>query len=130
MEFTKEHLINKNYDWSTEPKHNVISSSPDRRLFDRLNGNQILYLINFFGHSVGNITIDDGVVLKKRIHTSDKVSVVRNPRVFIYPKSEARKYFGSFLTAARGTKYYWLTGATLAARYVFEYWLLRVDRSS
>jgi len=77
-----------------------------------------------------NITIDDGVVLKKRIHTSDKVSVVRNPRVFIYPKSEARKYFGSFLTAARGTKYYWLTGATLAARYVFEYWLLRVDRSS
>jgi hypothetical protein len=62
MEFTKEHLINKNYDWSTQPRHNhnVISSSPDRRLFDRLNGNQILYLINFFGHSVGNITIDDG----------------------------------------------------------------------
>lgn len=60
MEFTKEHLINNHYDWSTEITRNVIRSSPDRRLFDRLNGNQILYLINFFGHSTGKITIDDG----------------------------------------------------------------------
>jgi hypothetical protein len=60
MQFKKEHLINKHYDWSTETGHNAIPNSPDRRLFDRLNGNQILYLINFFGYSVGNITIDDG----------------------------------------------------------------------
>jgi hypothetical protein len=60
MEFTKDHLINKHYDWSTETRLNVISGSPDRRLFDRFNGNQILYLINSFGQSVGNITIDDG----------------------------------------------------------------------
>jgi hypothetical protein len=60
MDFTKEHLISKHYDWATEIRRNVILSSPDRRSFDRLNGNQILYLINFFSHSVGNITVDDG----------------------------------------------------------------------
>jgi len=60
MEFRKEHLINKHYDWSIGTERNIIPGSPDRRLFDRLNGNQILYLINFFGHSIGNITLDDG----------------------------------------------------------------------
>jgi hypothetical protein len=60
MQFKKEHLINKYYDWSTETGHKAVPNSPDRRLFDRLNGNQILYLINCFGYSVGNITIDDG----------------------------------------------------------------------
>jgi len=60
MSFTKDHLINKHYDWSIKPMHNAITDTPDRRLFDRQNGNQILYIINFFGHSVGNLTIDDG----------------------------------------------------------------------
>jgi glycosyltransferase involved in cell wall biosynthesis len=67
-----------------------------------------------------NITIDDGVVLQKRVHTSDKVSVVRNPRAHIYPQTQAREYLGNYLTAARGTKYYLLTGARVAARYIFE----------
>jgi hypothetical protein len=35
-------------------------SVPDRRIFDRLNGNQILYLINYFGHSIGKLTIEFG----------------------------------------------------------------------
>ena len=56
----KRTFINKHYDWSTETKHHAIPNAPDRRLFDRLNGNQILYLINFFGYSVGNLTIADG----------------------------------------------------------------------
>lgn len=60
MEFTKDHLINKYYDWSTESRHNSVPAMPDRRPFDRLNGDQILYIINFFGYSVGNLTIDDG----------------------------------------------------------------------
>ena len=59
MLFLKEHLVSHHYDWTTESMHKIIAS-PDRRLFDRSNGNQILYLINFFGYSVGNLTINDG----------------------------------------------------------------------
>jgi len=59
MLFLKEHLVSHHYDWTTESRHKTIAS-PDRRLFDRSNGNQILYLINFFGYSVGNLTINDG----------------------------------------------------------------------
>jgi hypothetical protein len=67
MQFTKEYLINKHYNWSTESTRNAIPYTPDRRFFDRLNGNQILYLINFFGYSVGNLTIDDGQRIEELI---------------------------------------------------------------
>jgi len=60
MEFTKQHLISNHYHWSAGTKHHSIPNTPDRRLFDRLDGNQILYIINFFGDSVGNLTVDDG----------------------------------------------------------------------
>lgn len=60
MQFTKEHLVTTYYDWSKQTMHHVTTDEPDRRLFDPLNGNQILYLINFFGHSVGNLSIVDG----------------------------------------------------------------------
>jgi hypothetical protein len=60
MLFLKEHLINDHYDWSIETKHRAVANPPDRRLFNRSNGNQILYLINFFGHSVGSLSVDDG----------------------------------------------------------------------
>jgi hypothetical protein len=60
MQFTKEHLLNNHYNWSAKTPHNAVPETPDRRFFDRQNGNQILYIINFFGHSVGNLTIVDG----------------------------------------------------------------------
>ena len=60
MLFLKEHLTCNHYDWSTKIQHKEVMSAPDRRRFDRLNGNQLLYLINSFGHSIGKLTIDDG----------------------------------------------------------------------
>lgn len=66
MLFLKEHLISNHYSWTTETRHE-ITNTPDRRLFDRSNGNQILYLINFFGYSIGNLTVDDGQKIESLI---------------------------------------------------------------
>ena len=60
MTFLREHLISDHYNWSAEKGHHPLTNSPDRRFFDRTNGNQILYIINSFGYSVGKLTINDG----------------------------------------------------------------------
>jgi hypothetical protein len=60
MLFLKEHLINDHYNWSTETSRRAVADSPNRRFFDRLNGNQILYLINFYCYLIDNLTIADG----------------------------------------------------------------------
>jgi hypothetical protein len=42
-------------------------NAPDRRIFDRLNGNQILYLINFFGYAIGKLTVESGQKIENLI---------------------------------------------------------------
>jgi hypothetical protein len=69
MLFLKEHLRSNHYDWSTGIQDNEVLRTPDRRRFDRLNGNQLLYLINSFGHSIGKLTIDDGLRIENLIMT-------------------------------------------------------------
>ena len=59
MDFLEEHLNGKNYTWQANDKSSVLTQ-PDRRIFDRYSGNQILHMINFFGTSVGELTIHDG----------------------------------------------------------------------
>ncbi len=46
MPFVKEDLAGDHYDWSNADSFN---GSPSRRLFDRSNGNQVLFIINSFG---------------------------------------------------------------------------------
>jgi len=67
MLFLKEHLKENDYDWTKQLKHDAFSKPPDRRAFDPANGNQIIYLINAFGNSIGRFGIEDGQRLEKLI---------------------------------------------------------------
>jgi len=67
MLFLKEHLSGIHYNWQTEIKHEKLTSPPDRRRFDPVNGNQILYIINFFGSLVGKLSMDDGLRIESLI---------------------------------------------------------------
>lgn len=49
MPFLKEDMNGRNYNWPDEGAATVFSGTPSRRLFDRFNGNQVLFLINYFG---------------------------------------------------------------------------------
>ena len=66
MFFIKEDLIGKTYKW-TENKIVVIRTIPGKELFDRLNGEHLLYMINFFCTSVGSFSITDGQKVEKLI---------------------------------------------------------------
>ena len=46
MRFQKEHLNSgNNYNWASEF---IFDGTPSRRLFDRQNGNQLLFIINLY----------------------------------------------------------------------------------
>jgi len=67
MLFLKEHLAGDHYNWQTEIKHEKLTSAPDRRRFDPLNGNQLLYIINFFGIDVGKLSMADGLKIESLV---------------------------------------------------------------
>ena len=59
MPFTKEHL-NGFYKWMPEAERSIFDGNATRRLFDRFNGNQILFIINLIMDSCGNYSVDLG----------------------------------------------------------------------
>lgn len=65
--FLKEHLVSHHYHWPADMQHAVYTGEPGRRSFDRFNGDQVLYLINYFGQSVGKLSLTDGQKLEELI---------------------------------------------------------------
>jgi hypothetical protein len=66
MLFTKEHLAADDYDWSNKTSYD-FTKLPDRRAFNSKNGNQLIYMINSFGQSIGKLTLGDGQKLESLI---------------------------------------------------------------
>ena len=57
MHLSKEHLsANNDYSWTDEF---VFDGTPSRRLFDRRNGNQILFIINLYASQVKGFSQTD-----------------------------------------------------------------------
>lgn len=46
MPFQKEDLQGQHYTWNIENKETFFTGVPSRRMFDRYNGDQVLFLIN------------------------------------------------------------------------------------
>lgn len=59
MQFSKEHL-NGLYDWPQDRERSVYDNNATRRLFNRYNGNQVLFIINLIMESCGCGTLDQG----------------------------------------------------------------------
>lgn len=49
MPFLKEDLAGQHYNWSNTDGSSPFAGHPSRRLFDRFNGDQVLFIINFYG---------------------------------------------------------------------------------
>jgi hypothetical protein len=59
MHFSKDDL-NGYYKWAVEDRSSLFTGMPTRRLFDRWNGNQVLFLINTILEQSSSSTIEDG----------------------------------------------------------------------
>ncbi|MFL5744261.1 MAG: hypothetical protein ACJ751_06325 [Niastella sp.] len=69
MIFLKEHLRKSNYEWEVKLNHSIQNNTPDRRIFNRFNGYQVLFIINCFGSSLGKWTFTDGHRIEELIST-------------------------------------------------------------
>ena len=66
MQFQKDDLEGTHYDW-TEDEHHLFTGRPSRRSFDRFNGNQVLFLINFYGSLSESFTVQEGKSIERRL---------------------------------------------------------------
>ena len=66
MHFQKQDLEGTHYNWEEDEK-NLFTGQPSRRSFNKFNGNQMLFLINFYGSLLDGFTILDGKSIEKRI---------------------------------------------------------------
>ena len=80
MLFLKEHLRADNYSWINE---RTFTGDPSRRLFNRYNGNQLLFIINLYaslseGFTVNNgLKIEDMLMNKLPIEAKSEISVLK-----------------------------------------------------
>jgi hypothetical protein len=59
MHFSKDDLTGY-YKWAVEDRSSLFTGTPTRRLFDRWNGNQVLFLINTFLEQWPSSSTEDG----------------------------------------------------------------------
>ena len=59
MPFLKEDLTSQQYHWDLSGD-SVFKGSPSRRTFNRYNGDQVLFIINFYGSLAEKFSIVEG----------------------------------------------------------------------
>ena len=64
MRFLKEHLGPGNYEWDNQL---IYNGDPSRRLYNRNNGNQLLFVINHFAESTQSFGIEKGVMIQEML---------------------------------------------------------------
>lgn len=82
MLFLREHLHNAYYNWTIGLNHSLQNNEPDRRIFDRSNGYQVLFIINCFGKSLGRLTVKDGREIEDLILTQLPLEIKSELSVF------------------------------------------------
>ncbi|MEK7224454.1 MAG: hypothetical protein AAB221_02080, partial [Bacteroidota bacterium] len=67
MHFLKEDLTGTHY----QPADNkqLFTGQPTRRLFNRFNSSQVLFLINFYGSLSERFTLEEGRTIEMQIAT-------------------------------------------------------------
>ena len=90
MHFQKQDMEGSQYNWAPEGERSSYMGQPSRRTFDRYNGDQVLFLINFYGSLSEQFTIQEGKLIEQRIlnelplEAKSEISVfnwIRNPEM-------------------------------------------------
>ena len=81
MLFSKEHLLG-HYEWTMDPVNDLFTGIPTRRIFDRLNGTQVLFLINCFAVLSDAFSVDEGRALENLIQNQLPLSTQSEKSVY------------------------------------------------
>jgi hypothetical protein len=64
MQLLKEHLSAYNYSWINEA---TFTGEASRRLFNRYNGNQLLFVLNLYASLIEGFTVNMGLKIEDRL---------------------------------------------------------------
>jgi hypothetical protein len=64
MHFLKEHLSAYNYTWLNDT---TFTGEASRRVFDRYNGNQLLFILNLYASLIEGFTVNMGLKIEDRL---------------------------------------------------------------
>jgi hypothetical protein len=67
MHFLKQDLEGTHYNWADSGEKHIFMGQPTRRSFDPFNGDQVLFLINFYGSLSDRFTLQEGKIIEKRL---------------------------------------------------------------
>jgi hypothetical protein len=67
MLFQKQDMEGNHYTWQQDGEKQVFLGQPSRRMFDRFNGDQVLFLINFLGSLSEGFTLQQGKKIEYEI---------------------------------------------------------------
>ena len=69
MFFDRQDMRGVHYKWDTDvpAKKPVFSGEPSRRFFDRFNGEQVLFIINWYASQQDGITMEEGRIIEWEI---------------------------------------------------------------
>lgn len=88
MHFLKEDLTGTHY----QPVDNkqLFTGQPTRRLFNRFNSSQVLFLINFYGSLSERFTLEEGRTIETQIATRLPNEVKSELSVFNWIRNSAK----------------------------------------
>ncbi|MCF3110878.1 hypothetical protein LL912_18985 [Niabella sp. CC-SYL272] len=66
MLFQKQDLVHTGYNWAKGD--HIFKGQPSRRAFDKNNGDQVLFLINFYASLTERFTLREGKIIEQKIH--------------------------------------------------------------
>jgi hypothetical protein len=90
MLFLKEHLEGF-YQWDSETEKSVFEGKPSRRVFNRWNGMQVLFLINLILNESGTFSISEGKKIEKIIIDRLPIETKSELSVFNWLQQEIAK---------------------------------------
>ena len=86
--YEKDDLVFKDYDWSNAADHTKFQGDPDRNLFMRNEGNDVLYMINYVCTLLNYTSKKDAGNMEILIHEKLPFSIRSQNSVFNWLKKE------------------------------------------
>jgi hypothetical protein len=90
MHFLKHDLIGTDYTWLDEGKENIFTGQPTRRAFNRFNGDQVLFIINFYGSLSDQSSIKEGRSIESDLKNRLPIGMQSEISVFNWLRSRTK----------------------------------------
>lgn len=94
MLYQRQDMEGKMYRWDTDPLGIIFSGRPSRRLFDRFNGDQVLFIINFYASFFEGFKLEQARILEQQIANNLPLEARSEISVFNWIKNVSQQVIG------------------------------------